>query len=197
MKRDLLGTVPLLVYISNNFLHMFTFLPKTNRVELEKEYRKRVVVVALGLVALLMLIAMILAMPAFVTLLVKGKDARAALKGNPDTDVSSNALMEARVTDIRAKTDLLKQMVDVPSLVSVIERINGRLVNGISLNSITLKRSGTGSIVISGIASTRDALVAFSKSLQGELSFSNISLPVSTLAKSKDIAFSISVDSHF
>lgn len=175
----------------------FSFLPNIYKAELEKEYRRRVTAVGLALAALAIFIGAVLSLPAFILLSVKLHNARISASANRAVDASANAAMETRVADLRSKTDLLKGVADTRTMVSVIERINARMVSGISLNGVSIKRSETGSeILVSGTAKTRDDLVTYSKSLQGEPSFSSVTLPVSALAKSKDAAFSIAIASR-
>jgi hypothetical protein len=93
---------------------------------------------------------------------------------------------------------VLKTIADSKPMISILDRLTGRLTPGIILSGLTFKRSdGPGGIIVSGSARTRDGLVAFSKSLQGEASFQNVALPVSSLAKSTNIGFSINIDSKF
>jgi hypothetical protein len=177
---------------------MFTFLPRSYRAEVEREYRKRVLAIALGLSTLLALSACALAAPSFIILSVKKAAASLDSKKSGDLSASAGTDTAARIKDIKAKTSVLKTVSAAEPLASVLGRITARMIPGVKLSGIALKRSvDQGAIVVSGVAATRDDLVAFSKSLQGEPSFKNISLPVSTLAKATDIGFSISIDSSF
>lgn len=67
----------------------------------------------------------------------------------------------------------------------------------IFINSMEISRSaGTSTsaeVLIIGKADSRESLIDFKKSLEVEKTFRNIDLPVSDLAKSKDIKFSLRV----
>jgi hypothetical protein len=52
-------------------------------------------------------------------------------------------------------------------------------------------------MAVSGKAVSRDALLSFSKALKSNHRFESVDLPVSNLAKSKDIEFSISIKGTF
>ncbi|HVU06464.1 MAG TPA: PilN domain-containing protein [Candidatus Paceibacterota bacterium] len=177
---------------------MFTFLPRSYRPEVEKEYRKRVFAVAFALGAVLMLSAAALAAPSYIILSAKRAAASLSATKTTAAGAEGNASLESRIRDIKAKIGVLKTVADSKSIVSVLDRLVGQITPGIILTGMTLKRSeGPGGILVSGSAATRDALVAFSKSLQGEPSFQNVALPVSSLAKSSNIGFSITIDSSF
>jgi hypothetical protein len=179
---------------------MFTFLPKEYRSEVLKEYRKRVFSIAFGFLALLGLAAVILSIPAYVIISAKKTSVTLTSKSNSvAADEAANALFETRLKQIQTETAELNKISDKQSILSVIDLVNRRVVPGIRLTGMTFGRteSGVGAINLAGMADTRDALVSFSKSLKGEPTFLNISLPVSALAKGKDIVFSITIDSKF
>ncbi|HEU5114157.1 MAG TPA: PilN domain-containing protein [Candidatus Paceibacterota bacterium] len=177
---------------------MFTFLPNPYKSEVAREYRKRVFTVAFALLALLAFSAAVLSAPSYIILSVKRSAASLSSEKSVAQDAASNAGLETKIKDIKAKIALLKGISGAKPLVSVLAKTNARLTSGISITGMTFKRdTDPGSIVLSGSAATRDDLVAFSKSLQGEPSFKNVSLPVSALAKSKNIGFTITIDSAF
>jgi hypothetical protein len=176
---------------------MFTLLPKDVRAEVESEYRKRVLAMGFGLTALVMLAGAVGAAPSYVNVRIADQAAKLKAAGAVTNDAQSIGTLENQVKDIDVKVSALKGADGQKTLVSVMNLVGARMISGISLSSISLKRTDTGSIVLAGTAATRDALVAFSKSLQAESSFSGVSLPISSLAKSKDISFSISINSHF
>jgi hypothetical protein len=81
-------------------------------------------------------------------------------------------------------------------VVSIIEKIFSAKSSNISLSSVSLDhKSDSWSLSVGGRAATRESLVDFSKKLGGISDFSGIDLPVSSLAKNKDISFSITFHS--
>lgn len=177
---------------------MFTFLPRTYKVEVEREYRKRLLTVGWGLFFALMFSAAALSLPSYVIMLVKKTNAESAFEGS-GSPAPETVDFESQVKDIQAKATLLSTTFENKPLVSILELVSARVAQpGISITGISLKRGGAeGDISLSGVASTRDALVNFSKALAGEPAFKNVSLPISSLAKSRDIPFSIVVNSQF
>lgn len=174
---------------------MFTFLSRAYRVEVEREYRKRLLAVSSGLLFVLSFLAAALALPPYFILSVKKSDAVLALKAAALPSAESVGF-ESQVKDIQAKAQALKGSLDERSLITVFERVALRTAQGgITISGMSVKRGGAQATVsLTGMASTREALVSFSKGLEGEPSFKGVALPVSALAKSRDIAFTITLD---
>ncbi len=180
---------------------MFTFLPRTYRIEVEREYRKRLWTVVWTLVSILTLSGAALSLPSYFMINAKKTAADIAFASSV-TPAPETIDLEAQVKDIEAKTTLLGGSFSAKPLASVLEQVAAVVAQpGIAITGLSLKRAGTtaaqGSISLSGTARTRDALVNFSKALSSDASFKNVSLPVSALAKSKDIPFTLSISSTF
>lgn len=177
---------------------MFTFLFGEYRRKAIRGYRERLFVMYLGIGFATLFAACALFVPAYLLSAAK-RDAILV----PDASLSEKAKAESKAIEgevraLKEKLSYAKADADNIALSSVLERIGARREPGISITSVALRRGAEkGAISISGKAATRDALVSFSKSLQGEPSFGSVNLPVSSLAKSKDIPFSISIDSKF
>lgn len=177
---------------------MFTFLYGEYRREAIQGYRGRLALMYLGIVLAASLTAVALFAPAFLLASAKKSALFLGGAGASDNAEAESKEIEAEVRTLKEKLSYAKADAgDVP-FSSVLERVGSRREPGISITSISLRRGAEkGAISISGRASTREALVAFAKSLQGEPSFSRVDLPVSSLAKSRDIPFSIGIDSKF
>lgn len=85
-----------------------------------------------------------------------------------------------------------------PSLSEVIDGVLERNVAGVKLNRIfydtTDKKEASRTLIVEGIAQEREDLVTFVQGIEKEKLFVNVSSPVSSLAKEKNIDFSIQVD---
>ncbi|MEN9621809.1 MAG: hypothetical protein RLZZ67_243 [Candidatus Parcubacteria bacterium] len=177
---------------------MFTFLPEEYKKIALKEYRFRLVVLCLGLSFALFLIATAFSIPTFAIINAQKESAlleRTALLNGLKEDPS---LLEKEVIILNQKINLIAETSGNLTLISVIEKVPVQKGSSIALTSLSFKRGGkAGTISISGVASSRDALVSFSKRLQGEPSFSKINLPVGALARNKDIPFSLTIESAF
>jgi len=177
---------------------MFTFLPDEYKKIALKEYRFRLFSVWLGLVLVVCTLGAVVSIPSYSISHARTKNANTehnalthALKKNPIT-------IEKEVTLVHEKLNLITTMADKHTLMSILERILSEKGNGTTITSLNIKRKEAGTVIsISGIAESRDLLVAFSKRLQEEPSFLNVQLPVASLAKSKNVPFNMSFDSSF
>ncbi len=175
---------------------MFYFLPQDSKKEAVSEYRQRLAIVGTGLLLAFLVAGCVLALPTYQIMKIRKESAvleRDALVTSLKDDP---AMLQAEVRDINGKVSTLKGTSESATIMATLDRLLAQRGNSIAITNVSIKRSGTGSsLTLSGIASTRDALVAFSKRLQGEPSFKNVNLPVNSLARSKDIVFNISIDS--
>lgn len=178
---------------------MFTFLPQPYKSEVLREHRTRVVIVCLGLVIVAMLSGAILSIPAFIATHAQRKSVeedKVRLQAEASSEKGGQVTAEVRA--IKAKLAILTAKSVRKPVVSVLERVLALPRPGISIVDISLHRDEEkGIVVLQGSADTRADLVAFSKGLQGEPSFSRVDLPVSALAKGKDISFTIRIESAF
>lgn len=75
----------------------------------------------------------------------------------------------------------------------LIDLITGAAPRGITITSFSIDRTGAGGrVVVSGSAATRDALLSFANALKSIKQFSGVALPVSSLARDKDVPFTLS-----
>lgn len=94
---------------------------------------------------------------------------------------------------IETEYALFSKLIAFPT--DFISLINNKKINGINLNSIVFQKindSGEVSLEIRGIAQNRDVLINYANSFKVDEKFKNVSVPISSLAKSNDIPFTIS-----
>ena len=174
---------------------MFTFLPNGYKEEIMREYRKRVVVVFLSLCIILATLSLALVMPTFLSLYFERAETFVdQAEAERMQDASENTSIIANISRLDARLSAIEKISAERTIISFFERVMVQAGNGISINSLTVMRDEkNGTIRVEGIASTRESLVNFSRSLQGEPSFASVDLPVSSLAKNRDIPFSIGI----
>lgn len=175
---------------------MFTFLFDEYRKNIKREYKIRLAVIYLSIAGVLFFMGTILSIPTFIIL--KSRLDLATLEKESSTGVTQDdtKAIQKEALAIKAKISVIEEdNADIP-LVHTIEKILSKTENDILITSISLKKkTEKGSITIAGIAKTRDALVAFTKRLKSEPSFGDPTLPLGSLTKSKDVPFSLSIDS--
>jgi Tfp pilus assembly protein PilN len=174
---------------------MFTFLPEDHKDRVVRTYRLKLIVVYIGLSCVLFATGFVLAIPSYAILLAKRQSA--LVEGDATARAAESSIAD-EVKILKEEIALAKTTSEQVPIATLLDKILSRQSSSILISNITIKRGAdAGTISITGRASSRDALVAFSKSLQGEPTFTKVDLPVGSLAKSKDIPWMISISSKF
>ncbi len=175
---------------------MFTFLPEEHKDKAVKYYRLKLLVVYIGLSCVLLATGFVLAIPSYAILFAKKQSS--LLEKQAATSSGTDASVAEEVKILKEEITLAKTASEQIPVTTLLDKVLSRQSSSIRISSITIKRGAeTGTISVEGRASSRDALVAFSKSLQGEPAFTKVDLPVGSLAKSKDIPWVITISSKF
>jgi hypothetical protein len=104
---------------------------------------------------------------------------------------SEKAVLAANV--VASELNRVTAYAPVLDLVSTVE---GLAEHTISIDGVNLERSKAGAvetITVTGEATTRAALAAFRDRIEAEPRFKSAALPISNLAKDKDVPFSIAI----
>lgn len=175
---------------------MFTLLTEADSRVVIREYRMRVVVVALLFLIIALLLGLILLMPSFV--LISGREKLATeklatvlttqeklLAGNPDENARETKEI-MRLLSTRSKQSSVSELFD---------RVSAHRFSGVRITSLTasINENNMPAIGVSGVASTRQALSAFVKTLEVDKAFTGVSVPVSNFAKSTNLEFTLSL----
>ena len=180
----------------------YTLLPEDEIRTLRKEYRIRLLITMIFFLSCIFLFGIFSLMPSYLFFynkedraieiaseLEKGRIARGA-------DIIEKELKD----DNKIIKKVLSSFSNTSNHSELIQNILSNRNNGILINSFNVsKDEGTSTpieIEFQGKASTREVLIAFKDGLEKERNFSKVELPVSDLAKSKDISFSIRLTSR-
>jgi hypothetical protein len=177
---------------------MFTFLPEGHKQRVLAMYHKKLFLIELLLLNAVLLLGCAFFVPTF--LAAKGERDVALTEKNQLTakiDSGRRTTVESQIQGIKDKVSALKTSSGSLSALTALERALSRPRVGIVLNGIafSLDRE-VYRIGLDGRAATRENLVAFVKALQGEPSFAKVDLPVGSLAKSADVPFNLSIETH-
>ncbi len=169
-----------------------TFLPNSERTQIYREYSVRVVAIFSVAIAVAVAVGAAALFPAFMrasTVERSALDAIAAGKAGSPSDaqvmqdeLSADGKLLAALSGSRSASRLsnaLRQIALVRSRVS--------------LSAISVARADAGSVdaVLQGTAPTRDELLSFKARLEGIAPGAVVDLPLSQLAQSTDISFSL------
>ena len=172
-----------------------SFLPIEEQKILKRGYRSHLVITALFMFSVVGLIGVGSLFPAYMSVSAERQNAEKALASlKKDKDSSGSASTEA---ELSADADRLAQFNGLengkrPSILFAgILSLRGQTrVTSISLSDIS---TTTATILVQGVAPTRESLLTLKSRLEGLNPGSKISLPISGFAKNKDIPFSLKV----
>jgi hypothetical protein len=171
---------------------MFNLLPEQQKKNLDKEYRLRKYYIIGCFAASTMLAALIFLLPSYISAKIALNAATTEQSDLQKTvgaqaDVSVSALHE-----LKTETDALATATSTP-LSSLIRSVIADATANVHIKEMVYEAQPSPSIVLSGVAGTRDELLAFSNSLNKDTAFSSANLPVDDLAADKNSSFSITL----
>jgi Na+-transporting NADH:ubiquinone oxidoreductase subunit NqrC len=173
---------------------MINLIPGVVRTAIIKEYWVRVITVAFFIFSAVLVAVVLLASPVYVLITTQvdayAVSANEAAMRVADFDISSSELIKANqmATQINAFKSEAKFM-DVVSLIEVMPK------SGIEIESYNFARLADkmAPIQITGVASTRQDLASFRDDLLKQERVDDVVLPISNLAKDRDLNFTITV----
>lgn len=177
---------------------MMNILPKTEKENLRKGLRLRFVVASTLLLSAAFLIGFIMLSPSY--FLASGyfaKDTSMNFLKSEDGD-SVKKILDLP-GEVGLKLNFFQSNIDDVSVANYFSQIVGFLPGGVRLNSVSLSKNQSSkdkkstTILISGIAINRDSLIKFSTVLKESNLFSDVSVPVSSLTKDKNLPFSMNI----
>lgn len=172
-------------------------LPLPRQHALSRDYVIRLAVVVAFMLTALVLTAAVLLLPSYV-FLTKNENAKKNYLASIESTTSSadEKGLSTRLSALSADTATLIALGHAPSISTVIREIlsisrPGIVLSGFSYTSAVGKKSST--LVLSGIAATRDALRNYQLSMGSAPSVLSADLPVSAYAKDSQITFAITI----
>lgn len=174
---------------------MINLLPENNKIEIKNEYARRLFVVA-GALAFFAALTSVVILACLLFLVDKEKN-----------DLNRQLFISEQRFEFKNLKESLPDMEDFAAKISFFEKEAG----GVKLNFLIgeiLKRksadvkidsfsydevSGTGKILISGTAGSRQGLLSFVDALRSEPRFKDVQSPVSNLLKEKSLDFSLTI----
>lgn len=172
-------------------------LPPERQKILSREYAIRFATVAALILAFLAVVATVLLLPSYV-FLIQNETAKTSQLKNIESTISTSDQqgLSARLSALSANTATLIALQNVPSASTDIRSMLAIPRPGIIISGFVYTAPGEkelGTLVFSGIATTRDALRGYQLALQGAPFARSADLPVSAYAKDSNIAFTITV----
>lgn len=174
---------------------MFNLLPEIFKEEIKSEYKLRRWIVALSLVLFLLVSFLVMAFSMWIISMDKEEDVTQQIEKQKETLTSQNANDILNVINsTNKKLSIFDKVMKYPEILPIYNTIISNKTPEISLRGFSYLIGQTETnVVVTGISGTREALVAFVKNLNDSGSFTSVDLPVSNLAKQKNLEFNISI----
>jgi hypothetical protein len=170
-----------------------TLLPLHERVVLRREYYMRVAIVLCFMVSLSILIGVVSLFPTFIKTVSEESDAKNAEASVAKAPINQDLkIVQQKVVNSLALLDSLKKDNDSPKISDLVKAI--LIMKGeVKFNSFSAAKEGTTTFTMSlqGVAPTRNELLSFKNNFEALSLENKIDLPVSSLAKSTNIQFSL------
>lgn len=171
---------------------MINLIPTHARHYVKVEYWVRVISVWLLLFAVAFLIIASLLIPSLV--LIRAQ--LAAYSGTYQTASEKNDVYQGLEKSVSTANGIASELVHIKSealFSKLIVDLESVALDKVSIDSVSLSREDDAveSIRVSGGAISRAALVDFRDSLEAHSSFDSVNLPLSNLAKDKDVSFNV------
>jgi hypothetical protein len=174
----------------------YMLLPKEEMKLLRKEYRLRFAIVALFALSSIVTVGILSLIPSYLHVWGERSAAMARYTELERNRRASGA--EERERELNQTQVLAEKIISDNQGVqgtSLVEKILAHRRSSITLNSFTIVRDvGTSTLAeakLEGRASTREALLEFKRALEKDRTWSSVELPLSDLAKSRNISFSV------
>ncbi len=177
----------------------YTLLPEREIRILKREYQARLFIFVLFFMSCAILVGVVSLIPAYVTSYSQEKYALAQLAAlQKSREEKGNSAIVKELQQSNQLVLKLKEHKDSIIFSSIITHIINYKVLGLTINSFEItsvgpEASSTAQVVLQGKASTRESLIKFKNTLEADPLISKVELPVSDLAKSKDISYSLRI----
>jgi len=173
---------------------MFNLLPDNLKEQIISEYKLRKLTLGVIFLLFIQVSFLVFLFPSWLVSIYKERDilkqteemSKSSLVSNINTAVST-------INSTNTKLKVLTTVLEYPKFTPFVNAILSKKTNNIQINAImyTSTEASMATISIQGISSTRESLVSFVKNLENLGLFEKVNLPVSNLAKEKNINFFI------
>lgn len=176
--------------------HMANLLPREELTTVRRERRNRIVVVSLTALLVTIILGGIFLIPSLILSRTKALSAERKIELTQSFITQreeSGVLSDVRA--IQSKIVRLEGLLSQHTVSEILAALDESTPPGIVLLSVGYERNpdAPDDLTIKGTAATRDTLLTFSRRLEREDLFRDVDLPVSNLAASTNIAFSLTV----
>ena len=169
---------------------MYKLLPEKAREKVKYEYLLRRSVVMVGAFVLVLVVAIVGLFPSYILSKALQKEVAERTQTLGLEPEPEAVVWESWLTGIKLKLKLLAPKLDEDRPSTLLAQVIAERGSGIKINSFSwVKGESKSELAVTGVAADRQALLAFENKLNSSKRFSAVTLPVSNLAKDRDISF--------
>lgn len=176
----------------------YTLLPEKEMRRLRREYRVRVFIFLLFFISCAITVGIGFLIPSYILSYNQEKESIKKIESiQKDREVSG---IDNILKELSNSSDLLKKLkVDENPVIfsDIIKIVLNYKSGGVSIQAIQITKnteaSSTVEMILQGKATTRERVLEFKKKLEQDERIVKVELPISDLAKSKDLVFSIRI----
>jgi hypothetical protein len=175
---------------------MFNLLPDNLKSEIRAEYKLHKFILILTFIIFIQVSFLVFLFPSWLISLYRENEVSAQIEEINKSPVAINAnSISSIIKSTNTKLKIINTALEYPRLIPYVDTIISKKTDNIHLIGIMFSTTAkdTATISIEGLSSTREALVSFVKNLESAGKFKKVDLPVSNLAKDKDIKFSMTL----
>lgn len=175
---------------------MFNLIPENLRNKIITDYRLRLVIVVITFLVFFQLVFLVLLFPSWLVSFYKEKDID---RRNDEMNIFLSNLNVGSTTSyvklLNQKLNIINDSLEYPEFVPIIKNVLSKKTSSIRLGGLlyTVNTPTSGSLVVKGVSDSRESLVSYVKNLESLEMFKKVDLPISNLAKDKNIDFSITI----
>ncbi len=171
-------------------------LPEQERAVLRREYYFRLAIVGSAFLFFCLVIGIMLLIPSYILSsgVQESLQERVELLSK-SSSASLSAEVDRKRAEIASRLSTLSERAMGYAPTALIEGVVGTRPSGIKMDRLSIVKSGSGTFVtVSGVASSREALVSFRRTLEKVSLFATVELPLSDLARSQSIPFTLRME---
>jgi Tfp pilus assembly protein PilN len=170
---------------------MANLLPSKELAELMAERRRRLRAAILVLVSGMCAFGIVLLIPSVIALMAARASGAERLAATRELAArQKHAGAGAQIAAMKEQTEILSSYESSTAPHELVERLTGSLPSGITLHSISFTRQGNEETMeLSGAATSRAALLSFGDALKGSGRFTDVVIPIESLAQATDLQF--------
>lgn len=177
----------------------YTLLPEKELRALKREYRTRILIVLICFISCGIIVGIISLLPSYILSYTQEKDSIGKLESVKKSRVDNGAdTYSKELSDSSDILQSLKKDHDPIIFSEILKRIIQYKNKSVSLNAFQISKTPNASssieMMILGKAMTRESLLEFKKNIEQDAGILKVELPLSDLAKSKDVSFSLKIN---